>query len=104
MPDFTAQRQTMVDAQVRTNDVTEPRIHEAMRAVPRERFVPSSKRAIAYADMAIEVAPGRFLLDPRTFAKLLQLANVRPSDAVLDVASATGYSAAVLARMAKSVT
>lgn len=104
MPDFAAQRQTMVDAQVRTNDVTDPRIHEAMRTVPRERFVPSSKQAMAYADMAVEVAPGRYLLDPRTFAKLLQLANVRATDSVLDVATATGYSAAILARLAQSVT
>ena len=104
MPDFAAQRQTMVDAQVRTNDVTDPRIHEAMRAVPRERFVPSSKQAMAYADMAVEVAPGRYLLDPRTFAKLLQLANVRATDSVLDVATATGYSAAIVARLARSVT
>ena len=93
----------MVDAQVRTNDVTDPRIHEAMRLVPRERFVPASKQAMAYADAVVEVAPGRFLLDPRTFAKLLQLAEILPTDLVLDVACATGYSASVLARLARSV-
>ena len=104
MPDFAAQRQTMVDAQVRTNDVTDPRIHDAMRTVPRERFVPSSKQAMAYADMVVEVAPNRYLLDPRTFAKLLQLADVKSSDKVLDVGCATGYSTAVLARMGRTVT
>src|SRR5258706_7822207 len=103
MQDYAAQRQTMVDAQVRTNDVTDPRIHDAMRTVPRERFVPASKQALAYADAVVEVAHGRYLLDPRTFSKLLQLADVGPDDTVLDVACATGYSTAILARLARSV-
>ena len=93
----------MVDAQVRTNDVTDPRIHAALRAVPRERFVPASKRALAYADAVVEVATGRFLLDPRTFGKLLQLAEIGPEDRILDVACATGYSSAVLARIGRYV-
>jgi len=103
MPDFTAQRLNMVDAQVRTNDVTDTRIHAAMRELPRERFVPASRRALAYADAAVEVAPNRYLLDPRTFAKLVQLAEVQPQDRVLDVGCATGYSSAVLARLGHTV-
>jgi protein-L-isoaspartate(D-aspartate) O-methyltransferase len=103
MSQFPAQRFNMVEAQLRVNDVVEPRLLAAMGEVPRERFVPASKRALAYADVPVEVAPGRHLLDPRSFAKLVQLADVRPSDTVLDVGSATGYSAAVLARLAKSV-
>ncbi len=93
----------MVDAQVRTNDVTDSRIHAAMREIPRERFVPQARRATAYADAAVEVAPQRYLLDPRTFSKLLQLVEIRTSNTVLDVGCATGYSSAVLARLAKSV-
>jgi protein-L-isoaspartate(D-aspartate) O-methyltransferase len=103
MSTFTAQRLNMIDAQVRTNDVTDPRIHSAMGEVARERFVPAAKRALAYADVPVEVAPGRYLLDPRTFAKLVALAEVQPGDAVLDVGCATGYSSAVLARLARSV-
>jgi protein-L-isoaspartate(D-aspartate) O-methyltransferase len=103
MTDYAQQRLTMVDAQVRTNDVTDPRIHDAMRKVARERFVPGSKQALAYVDAVLEVAHGRFLLDPRTFSKLLALAEVRETDTVLDVACATGYSSAILARLAKSV-
>jgi protein-L-isoaspartate(D-aspartate) O-methyltransferase len=103
MPDFLTQRLNMVEAQVRANDVTDPRIQDAMREVAREQFVPSAKRGIAYADAAIEVVRGRYLLEPRTFAKLLQLANVAADDRVLDVACATGYSTAVLARLCKSV-
>jgi protein-L-isoaspartate(D-aspartate) O-methyltransferase len=104
MTDYAQQRLNMVDAQVRTNDVTDLRIHAAMREVPRERFVPASKQAMAYADALVEVAPRRFLLDPRTFSKLLQLASVRSSDSVLDVGCATGYSSAILARLARIVT
>ena len=103
MADYAQQRTNMVDAQVRANDVTNPGIHAAMREVPRERFVPQSRRAMAYADAAVEVAPQRHLLDPRTFSKLLQLVEIRSSDTVLDVGCATGYSSAVLARLAKSV-
>lgn len=103
MSQFAAQRTNMVEAQVRINDVTDPRIHAAMGEVPRERFVPAAKRALAYSDVPVEVSPGRYLLDPRTFSKLLALADVKAGDTVLDVGSATGYSAAVLARLAKSV-
>ena len=103
MPDFLTQRLNMVEAQVRANDVTDPRIQDAMREVAREQFVPSAKHGIAYADAAIEVVRGRYLLEPRTFAKLLQLANIAADETVLDVACATGYSTAVLSRLCKSV-
>jgi protein-L-isoaspartate(D-aspartate) O-methyltransferase len=103
MPDFRAQRLNMVESQVRTNDVTDVRIQDAMREVPRERFVPSAKQALAYADTVVEVVPGRFLLDPRTFSKLAELAEIEPTDRILDVGCASGYSAAVLARLAHEV-
>lgn len=103
MPDYTATRATMVESQVRTNDVTDVRVQKALREVPRERFVPANKRGIAYADATIEVVPGRFLLDPRNLAHLLQLAEIAPTDTVLDVGCATGYSTVVLAKLAKTV-
>ena len=74
-----------------------------MAAVAREKFVPGSRQALAYADVPVEVAQGRYLLDPRSLAKALQLAEVRETDHVLDVGCATGYSSAVLGRLAKSV-
>jgi protein-L-isoaspartate(D-aspartate) O-methyltransferase len=104
MPDYAAQRLNMVDSQVRTSDVTDVRIHAAMLDVPRERFVPAARRALAYSDTAVELVPNRYLLDPRIFAKMLNLATIAPADRVLDVGCATGYSAAVLARLAAKVT
>ena len=96
-------RFNMVEAQLRSCNVTDPRILAAMSAVAREKFVPSAARALAYADVPVAVAPGRFLLDPRSFAKLLQLAQIAATDRVLDVGAGTGYSAAVLARLAADV-
>jgi protein-L-isoaspartate(D-aspartate) O-methyltransferase len=104
MPDYLAQRMTMVESQVRVNDVTDVRVQDAMRTVPREMFAPAAKKATAYADAPMQVAPGRFLLEPRNIAKLLQLAQIAPTDKVLDVACATGYSTAVLAKLAATVT
>src|SRR6201996_7509399 len=96
-------RFNMVETQIRPADVTDPQVLAAMNAVPRERFVPRAAVALAYADVPVAVAPGRYLLDPRSFAKLLQLANIGAEDRVLDVGCATGYSSAVLARLAGSV-
>ena len=104
MPDYLRQRLHMVESQVRTNDVTDERIQAAMREIPRERFVPEDKRPLAYADTVVEVGQRRFLLDPRTFAKLAQLAEIAPMDRLLDVGCASGYSTAVLARLAGTVT
>jgi len=96
-------RFNMVEAQIRTSNVTDPRILAAMNAVARENFVPRAARALAYADVPVAVAPGRYLLDPRSFAKLAQLAQITPTDRVLDVGCGTGYSSSVLARLAAEV-
>lgn len=103
MTDMSAARSFMVEGQVRTNDVTDLRVTEAMLTVERERYVPLAQKALAYADLCVEVKPGRFLLDPRSFGKLAQLADIGESDRVLDVACATGYSSAVLATMSADV-
>jgi protein-L-isoaspartate(D-aspartate) O-methyltransferase len=103
MPDYAAQRLTMVETQIRTNDVTDVRIHEAMRTVPRERFVSAAKRALAYSDTEVELVSNRYLLEPRVFAKLVQLAEIGASDKILDVGCATGYDSAVLARIGAKV-
>ena len=96
-------RFNMVETQIRPSHVTDDRLLAAMMAVPREKFVPGAARALAYADVPVAMAPGRYLLDPRSFAKLVQLAGIQAHDRVLDVGGGTGYSAAVLARLAGEV-
>lgn len=103
MSSFAAQRLNMIESQLRSSDVSDPRIIAAMSEIARENFLPAERRALAYAELAVEVAPRRYLLDPRTFAKLAALAEVEDTDRVLDVGPATGYSSAVLSRLAQSV-
>jgi protein-L-isoaspartate(D-aspartate) O-methyltransferase len=104
MADYARARRTMVDCQVRPADVTDLQIIAALLDVPREAFVPAARRPIAYLDLDVPVGEGgRALLKPMVFGKLLQAAGVTETDHVLDVGCATGYSAAVLAKLAGSV-
>ena len=103
MTDFDRARKTMVDNQLRTASVTDRRILIAMGEVPREKFVPEVRRGLAYIDEALPVGGGRKLGAPAPFARLLQLAAIEHSDKVLDLGCGTGYSAAVIARLADSV-
>lgn len=93
----------MIDCQLRPNEVNDERVISAISAVPRELFVPKAKRSVAYVDEDIEVGEGRFLLEPRVFARMLTVADVRDDDIVLDIGCATGYSSAVLAQLAEAV-
>jgi len=101
--DFARARDIMVESQVRPSDVTDSRIVHAMRMLPRERFAPAHKKAFAYADMELEVAPGRSLLRPRDLAKLIQALAPQAGERALEIAGATGYGAAVLAACCKEV-
>lgn len=101
--DFAAARRKMVASQVRTNRVTDPLVSSAMEAVPREYFVPAERRSVAYLDEDQPLGNGRHIMEPMALGRLLQLADIEPHDKALVVAAGTGYSAAVLARMAESV-
>jgi len=103
MQDFATRRTMMVDTQVRPNDVTKFPIIEAMLSVPREEFVPAARREAAYVGENVEIAPGRVLLEPRNFAKMLDALDIQPTDLVLDIGCGLGYSAAVIALMAEAV-
>ena len=93
----------MVDTQVRPSDVTKFPIIDAMLHVPRELYVPQSQREAAYVGENLPLGGDRVLLEPRTFAKLLDGLEIRPGDVILDVGCGLGYSTAVLARMADFV-
>lgn len=103
MTDFVSARRNMLDGQVRTNDVTDHGLQAVMMEVPRERFVPRSRQSLAYSDNNIEVADARYLMRPRAFSKLMQAARVAPGDMALVVGCATGYTAAVMGKLAESV-
>ena len=109
MIDFQQLRRGMVDGQVRTNDVTEPRLIAAMLELPRERFVPDERISLAYLDDDLVVReaagakPARYLLEPMVLAKLVQALELTSECRVLDVGTATGYSAAVLSHLAGEV-
>ncbi|TAK98801.1 MAG: protein-L-isoaspartate O-methyltransferase [Rhodospirillaceae bacterium] len=101
--DFMAARRNMVATQIKTSAVTDPLVISALEAVPREAFVPPNQRPFAYIDEDLTVGKGRCVMEPAVLARLLQLANVQPDDRALVVAAGTGYSAAVLAQMARTV-
>ena len=103
MIDFTAARTSMVDCQVRPADVTRYAVIDAMLGVPREMFVPNAMRPVAYADMQVPLAPGRVLLDARSFAKMLDAIELKAGELVLCVGAGYGYPAAVAARIAGTV-
>jgi protein-L-isoaspartate(D-aspartate) O-methyltransferase len=109
MIDFERLRQSMVDSQIRPNDVTDPRILAAMLEVPRERFVPPQRADLAYLDDDIVVreagegGAARYLVEPMILARLVQALNVTASDHVLDVGCATGYSTAILTHLGGTV-
>lgn len=103
MADFLKRRVMMVDTQVRPSDVTKFPIIDAMLSVPRELYVPGSLREAAYIGENIALGDSRVVLEPRTFAKMLDALNITRADMVLDLGCAHGYSTAVMARMAELV-
>ena len=96
---FEHMRRAMIASQLRTTGVNDPRVLEAMGAVPRERFVPDERRALAYADALVPLRPGRDLNPPMALGRLLTEARPRRGEKVMVIGAATGYAAAVAARL-----
>ena len=101
--DLEAARTAMIDSQVRPNDVTDRRLISAMLTVAREAFVPAGRRAVAYAELPIETATGRWMMPARDFSKLVNALQIREGERVLDIAPGTGYSSAVLSQLGNVV-
>lgn len=106
---FEAARLAMVESQIRPNGVRDPSVLKAFASLPREQFVPEKQKALAYMDEALPVvpasvsSPARCLLPPMILGRMLQAAAPSPTDHALDIGGATGYSAAILARLCKKV-
>ena len=103
MTDYATRRTMMVDTQIRPSDVTKFPIISAMLSVPRENFVPRNKREAAYMGDNIDLGGNRTILEPRTFAKMLDALDIQPTDFVLDIGMGLGYSAAVLSQLGEAV-
>src|ERR1700722_9272741 len=97
-------RKRMVDSQIRPNRVSDPRILDAMRRLPRERYLPPGQLALAYADQNVPLGGGRVMLQPMVLARLIQAAMPLPGETALVVAAGSGYSAALLALLGCTVT
>ena len=101
--DFAAARRNMVDCQILPNRVTEQRLIEALGTVPREAFVPTEFKGVAYVDEAIPLSGGRYLMEPLVTARLIQAAEPKAQDLALVIGCGTGYGAAVLSHLAGTV-
>lgn len=100
---FETMRHAMVASQLRTSNVSDVHVVEAMARVPREDFVPDEVRALAYRDTGVVLGDGRMQNPPMATGRLLTEARIAPGDAVLLIGAAGGYTAAVLARLAAKV-
>jgi protein-L-isoaspartate(D-aspartate) O-methyltransferase len=94
--DTLAARQQMVDQQIRTWEVLDPRVLDVLAAVPREAFVPQPYRELAFADAPIPIGFGQFMLAPKLQGRILQALGIGAADSILEVGSGTGYLAACL--------
>jgi protein-L-isoaspartate(D-aspartate) O-methyltransferase len=101
---YSSMRSAMVESQLRTSDVSDPRVIAVMARVPREEFVPAQRRAMTYVDRAIPLSATRALNPPLATGRLLSEAQVAPGDRVLLIGAATGYSSALLVGMGANVT
>ena len=101
--DFAKAREYMVWSQMETSGVRNEKILDAFRHTPRESFVSEDKFSVAYKDEDISLGQGRIMMEPSVHARLLQALNIKPSDVVLNIGSATGYSTAIFSQIASTI-
>jgi protein-L-isoaspartate(D-aspartate) O-methyltransferase len=102
--DFETLRARMVERQLRRRGIADERVLAAMGEVPRQAFVPDRLRGRAYADSALPIGEGQTISQPWIVAAICQALELEGSERVLEVGSGSGYSAAVLSRLAANVT
>ena len=103
MTSFAQARSHMVEGQIRPNKVTDEALLDVMAAIPREKFVPKPLQGVAYLDEDLLVGDNRYMMEPMVFARLLDAANIKETDVVLDIACGRGYSSAVLSKLSEAV-
>jgi protein-L-isoaspartate(D-aspartate) O-methyltransferase len=101
--DYAKARHAMVEGQLRTNRVVDPALIAALEEIPREQFVPARLAGIAYVDEGLPLGHGRYLMEPLALARMIEAAQIEPANAILDVGCATGYSSALISRLAQTV-
>lgn len=101
--DYAQVRDTMVEQQVRPWDVLDPRVLEALNAVPRDAFAPAAYRALAYADLQLPIGHGEVMLKPVIEGRMLQALALTPTDDVLEIGTGSGFLTACCGRLARAV-
>jgi protein-L-isoaspartate(D-aspartate) O-methyltransferase len=100
---FTEKRAQMVADQLEARDITDPRVLEAFRQVPREEFVPDLLKDNAYSDFPLPLGEGQTISQPYIVAKICQLLMLTGNEKILDVGTGSGYQAAILSHLAREV-
>ena len=103
LTDYAAEREAMVERQIESRGIRDPKILEAFRAVPREKFLSEEYADLAYGDHPLPIESGQTISQPYIVALMIQAAEIKPGDTVLEVGAGSGYAAAVISRIAEQV-
>jgi protein-L-isoaspartate(D-aspartate) O-methyltransferase len=103
MLDLSKFRERMGNVQIARRGIRDPRVLEAMRAIPREAFVEPGFEEFAYEDVSLPIGEGRTIPQPYIIALMIEAAEIKPGDRVLQVGAGSGYAAAVMSRLAETV-
>ncbi len=103
LTDFAAEREAMVERQIESRGIHDPKILEAFRSVPREQFLSKEYADLAYGDHPLPIEAGQTISQPYIVALTIQAAEIKPGDTVLEVGAGSGYAAAVISRIASKV-
>lgn len=103
LTDFAAEREAMVERQIESRGIRDPKILEAFRSVPREKFLSEEYADLAYGDHPLPIEAGQTISQPYIVALMIQAAEIKPGDSVLEVGAGSGYAAALISRIASKV-